>query len=160
MLRATISLSRTLNCGNSPSTYSVAIDGEISATPDDADAVLERISELFHLAEEALAQEIEHDQAKHVASRQDQQPARADRISHPEGKPVRQPSKSFSGVTPKQLQYLETLAHRHGLSSEGLAETITEVLGRPFALQQLTRRQAGQVIEHLARGSEAGTTTD
>jgi hypothetical protein len=58
MLRANVGLSRKVSRNYNSDGYTVNLDAEINAPLDDPEAVLERIQELFHLAEEALAQEI------------------------------------------------------------------------------------------------------
>src|SRR5262245_58365153 len=51
MLRAIVSLSRKISRDYNSTGYSVTLDGEIPFTPDESEAVQEKISELFHLAE-------------------------------------------------------------------------------------------------------------
>jgi hypothetical protein len=112
---------------------------------------LEKVSELFHLAEEALAVEMERD--------------RPDRLgdSHAEESSHSQPSKSSVErhnlhpanqnpteiATPKQLKYLRNLAERRKLSPELLASLITQLIGISKPLAELTKHEAGAVIGHL-----------
>ena len=61
MLRATVRRGRTVVRPDHPGDYAVTIEGEIPFHADDAEGVLEKISELFHLADEALDREIDRD---------------------------------------------------------------------------------------------------
>lgn len=64
MLRAGVSISRKISRDYNSAGYTVTLDSEVPHPPDDAEAVLEKVSELFHLGEEALATEIERDQTR------------------------------------------------------------------------------------------------
>ncbi|MCE9561219.1 MAG: hypothetical protein K8U57_04115 [Planctomycetes bacterium] len=143
MLRATVSLSRRSPRGDSPSEFAVSLDGEILATPDDHEAVLERIGELFDLAEEALAREIE-----------ETKPTSLTPTSASAAAPNSQ--SSADAATSKQMAYLHKLVARKGISTDGLAAVIARVLGRTVPLGELTRQEAGRMIDHLAEPVAAG----
>jgi len=166
MLRASVSLSRKFIRDFHSTGYSVSLDGEVPHPPDDADAVLEKVGELFHLAEEALAVEIERDQS---CSRRDENspPQPPQTCGHPYGTtrpaslPINRPpsgggqrpangaSTSPQAATPKQLQYLQNLGKRKGLSRDDLDAVVAQVLGAPKKSADLTKREAGAVIDHL-----------
>lgn len=56
---------------------------------------------------------------------------------------------SPSSATPKQLQFLQNLGKRKGLSSDDLDSVIAQVLGSARRTGELSKREAGQVIDHL-----------
>lgn len=157
MLRASVSLSRKVSHDFNSSGYTVTLDGEVPYPPDDAEAVLEKVSELFHLAEEALAAEIERDQ-KHQPDPKDTvppPPVTPTRSHRAEPLPINRPASS-SGSTPspntatsKQLQFLQNLGKRKGLSRDDLDGVIAQVLGSAKRTGDLSKREAGQVIDHL-----------
>ena len=159
MLRASVSLSRKVSHDFNSSGYTVTLDGEVPHPPDDAEAVLEKVSELFHLAEEALAAEIERDQ-KHQpdpkdAPPQPPPPATPTRSHRAEPLPMNRPASSSgtnpspNTATPKQLQFLQNLGKRKGLSRDDLDGVIAQVLGSAKRTADLSKREAGQVIDHL-----------
>ena len=73
MLKANVGLSRKITRDYNSTGYSVNLDGEILASTDDAEAVTEKIKELFSLAQEALAQEIDRDQGEDAIGRRDEE---------------------------------------------------------------------------------------
>src|SRR3954463_14161653 len=62
MLTARIRLGRVIRRPGETRTYAVSLNGEVPFPPDDSEGVLEKVAELFHLAEEALAREVEKGQ--------------------------------------------------------------------------------------------------
>ena len=156
MLRASVSLSRKVSHDFNSSGYTVTLDGEVPHQPDDAEAVLEKISELFHLAEEALATEIERDQSRKPDPK-DPAPPLPPPVKSPRAEPLpmNRPASSNgstpspSSATPKQLQFLQNLGKRKGLSRDDLDGVIAQVLGSAKRTCDLSKREAGQVIDHL-----------
>jgi len=155
MLRASVSLSRKVSHDFKSSGYTVTLDGEVPHLPDDAEAVLEKVSELFHLAEEALATEIERDQKHHPESKDTPPPPSLAKSHRAEPLPMNRPASSNGSIpsqnsaTPKQLQYFQNLGKRKGLSREDLDGVIAQVLGSAKQTSELSKREAGQVIDHL-----------
>ena len=194
MLRANVSLSRKISRDYNSTGYTVTIDGEVPFTTDDAEGVLEKVSELFNLAQEALNREIDRDQGEDAIGRRDaeppkssQQPANNGRPNghfpnnghaqtnghpspqtngHPrnnngrsEPLPMNRPASSNGNgqgspdaATPKQLQFLQTMARRCKLSDRQLENRIAEVVGRPCGVQQLSKKEAGLVLDNLTGG--------
>lgn len=157
MLKSTVCLSRQIKCDGRTHRYGVTLSGEVPHPPDDAEAVLDKVSELFSLAEEALAAEIERDQGrqtapKDVPTQPSSTPARNQRA---EPLPMNRPASangtapSPNPATPKQLQFLRNLGKRKGLSRDDLDGLVAQVLGVSKLLGDLTKREAGQVIDHL-----------
>ena len=73
MLKANVGLSRKITRDYNSTGYSVNLDGEILASTDDAEAVNEKIKELFDLAQEALNREIDRDQGESAIGRRDEE---------------------------------------------------------------------------------------
>lgn len=157
MLRASVSLSRKVSHDFNSSGYAVTLDGEVPHPPNDAEAVLEKVSELFHLAEEALATEIERDRRRQPEPKDapPPTPTTPTRGHRAEPLPLNRPASangstpSPNSATPKQLQFLQNLGKRKGISRDDLDGVITQVLGTGKRLGDLTKRDAGQVIDHL-----------
>jgi hypothetical protein len=149
MLRATVRLGRTAVRPDHAGEYAVTLDGEIPYGPDDPEGVLEKVAELFHLADEAFAREIDRDHECPSTLRTEPAPRR----------PVNPPAVKTAGhghaepksdaATPKQVQYLLNLSKRNGLSRDELDAIIARVTGSPKKTGDLTKRDAGAVIDHL-----------
>src|SRR5581483_3145735 len=80
------------------------------------------------------------------------EPLPMNRPPHPTGQ--RSPSGSTPSpepATPKQVQYLQTLAKRKGLSRDELDAVIARVVGAAKEAGELTKREAGAVIDHLTQ---------
>jgi len=156
MLRATVSLSRKITRDFNSTGYSVSLDGEIPFTPDESEGIQERISELFHLAEEALTVEIDRDQGEDAIGRRDEEsrPAPGGRPSQPTSAPRTNGNAAGAAngdaATNKQCQYLLTLAKRANLSNRDLDAKIAEITGRQAGVYQLTKKEAGLVIDALS----------
>jgi hypothetical protein len=73
MLKANVGLSRKITRDFNSTGYSVNLEGEILASTDDAEAVTEKVKELFNLAQEALDQEINRDQGEDAIGRRDEE---------------------------------------------------------------------------------------
>lgn len=173
MLRANVGVSRKITREFQSTGYSVSLDGEVPFGPDDAEGVMEKVAELFHLAEEALRVQIERDHGTppagihkeapppsttpapasgHPKSGGRPEPLPMNRPPHPTGQ--RSPSGSTPSpepATPKQVQYLQTLAKRKGLSRDELDAVIARVVGAAKEAGELTKREAGAVIDHLTQ---------
>lgn len=166
MLKANVGLSRKVSRDYQSTGYAVNIEGEIAASPDDPEAVLERVKELFDLVHEALQVEVDRDQGEQAIGRRDEErsdvPSPEDQgpghaPDHPppgrnESSPPTKPRPTRDdSATNKQVQYLLSLGKRQRLSTPQLEGRIEEVLGRQVGLYQLTKREAGTVIDALTR---------
>ena len=160
MLRASVSLSRKISRDYNSTGYSVTLDGEVPFAASDSPGVLEKVSELFHLAEEALAIEIERDQGDAGNGQQSEQPKPAPTNGHSASNnrsaplPMNRPNyqngnANPDAATPKQLQFLQTMAKRNKLNERQLETRICEVLGKTSGVSQLTKKEAGLVIDNL-----------
>ena len=174
MLRANVGLSRKMSRDFNSTGFSLNLEGEILATLDDHEAVIERIQELYSLAEEALDRQIAESREIDAFARRDAEhhpePARDGRANgrHPEAS--REPSPSRNGqrethsagnepATNKQVQFLLTLAKRQKLQGPKLEARIEEILGKACSPYDLSKHEAGQVIEALNPGVAGANRT-
>jgi hypothetical protein len=181
VLRANVSLSRKISRDYNSTGYSIAIDGEVPFSTDDAEGVLEKVGELFNLAQEALDREIGRDQSEDAIGRRDAEPRQPTQPPPSPPPPTPQNNGHTNGLyrgnarataplpmnrpaahngnghpdaaTPKQLEFVKTMARRFRLNDNQLEHRITEILGRPCHLQQLTKNEAGLVLDNLTSGS-------
>jgi hypothetical protein len=164
MLRANVGLSRKISRDFNSTGYSINIEGELIVSLDDPEAVLQRIKELWAVAEESLALEMERDQGELLTDLRNGVPVRHEQQEHfsvappkvvpPAHSPDPKNSHSSSNLaTPNQLQFIQNLAKREKLSPVELESIITRTLGRPTTLSHLPKKDAGAVIEAL-KGKE------
>ena len=168
MLKANVGLSRKITRDYNSIGYSVNLDGEIPFPTNDVEGVMDKISELFNLAEEALQREIEGKAGQGVTA----EPRNAAPPSLPANNgstngqakpnaPLPMNRSNYGNgpanldtATAKQLQFLQTMARRCKLNDQQLETRITEVIGRSCPVQQLTKKEAGRVIDTLTGGKE------
>jgi hypothetical protein len=164
MLKANVGLSRKLSKDYNSTGFSLNLEGEINASLDDPETVIERIRELYDLADEALQRQVEaHSGDSSIAARE------ADNHSAPhQGRPASQaaapsgqPSPLRNGnqadakpangdaATNKQVQYLLTLAKRQKLFGTRLEGFIEDSVGRRCTPYDLSKQEAGVVIDAL-----------
>ena len=182
MLKANVGLSRKITRDFNSTGYSVNLDGEILASTDDAEAVAEKIKELFSLAQEALAQEIDRDQGEDAIGRRDEErPAprpeangngsghtdrpsngSAPRSTPTNGNGTKNEQNGQSGqngnqesATNKQVQFLLTMGKRFKLSTPQLEGKVAEIIGRRCGVYDLTKKEAGLVLDHFTKAANA-----
>ncbi len=136
MLTAKVGYTRTVGSNS----YTAVLDGDIPATPDDPEVVLAKIGELFALAEEALNVEIERSRKQRSETAQRPVTAHATNAH---------PTRTEEAITTKQVQYLQNLAKKVGLSGAELDAEIAKAIGRRTTLRGLTKREAGRAIDAL-----------
>lgn len=167
MLKVNVGLSRKLSRDYNSTGFSLNLEGELCVGPDDPEAMIEKIKEFYDLAEEALNQQIERYEGESAIASRDEAPARQSGPSrgrattqpNPSAEPSPQPSgHSHTGsgdpATNKQVQYLLNLGKRHGLTPPQLEGRIESILGRRVVVYDLTKKEAGDVIDAL---SQSGT---
>ena len=173
MLKVNVGLSRKLSRDFNSTGFSLNLEGEICVGLDDPEAMIEKVKEFYDLAEEALSQQIEryegdsavgqrdeappvrtngHTRLSSVVPTENQKPSRAE--SPPQGN---RNSHSQDVATNKQVQFLLNLSNRQGLSLPQLENRIQEVLGKKIGVYDLTKREAGDIIDTLTP-TPAGTT--
>lgn len=173
MLRANVGLSRKLSKDYNSTGYSINLDGEITASVSDPEAVIEQVKELFDLAEETLNQQVDRAQseaaiASHDAEPSQQIPNRIENDSHQvhghgnatktATSPKNDNDLDDPPATNKQLQYLLSIGKRRKLSTTQLEMQIAEILGRPVAVYELSKQAAGVVIDALTTTAAANSS--
>ncbi len=157
MIRANVGLSRKLTRDFNSAGYSVNLEREVAGNLDDPQVVLDRIKDLYALAEEALLQQIDRDRSDEAIASRDVD-GRGDQTSA-DPVPRRDPSPASPdqgtgstgpvAATAKQLAFLNTLAKRQHLSPADLESVIGETLGHKMAVDRLTKSEAAKVIDVL-----------
>jgi hypothetical protein len=168
MLKANVGLSRKVSENYNSNGFSLNLEGEINATLDDPEAVIQRVKELYDLAEEALSQQVDRFQSDSaIASRDsDHQPANNGRSNGRPSPASDHPAPARNGsrderpqngepATNKQIQFLQTLAKRQKLFGPKLEAFIEETIGRRCTPYDLLKKEAGTLIEAL-NPEEAG----
>ena len=172
MLKVNVGLSRKLSRDYNSTGFSLNLEGELCVGLDDPVAVIERVKEFYDLAEEALNQQIERYEGESaIGSRDTGQPARANgqrsaappanlpenaapNNSHPNGQAPQNgngngQAPNEEAATNKQVQYLLNLGKRQGLTQQQLEGRIEGIIGRRVGVYDLTKREAGGVIDAL-----------
>ena len=155
MLRVNVGLSRKLCRDYNSTGFSVNLDGEVTAAVNDPEAVVEQIKELYDLAEEALGQEIERFQGDQATASRDEEPKNGSNRQGDGGNGRSSGSENGNGqgekvpATDKQVKYLLSIGKRQRLSTVQLETEIESILGDPVGVYDLTKRQAGTVIDSL-----------
>jgi hypothetical protein len=169
MLKVNVGLSRKLSRDYNSTGFSINMEGDVCVGLDDPEAVVEKVKELYDLADEALSQQIERYQGDSaIASRDEdrqsnsgssngrQTQSRADgngrSTRHDRPQSEEQNGRSES-ATNKQVQYLLNLGKRQGLTPQQLEHRIENTFGRSIGVYQLTKQEAGQLIDSLNQGS-------
>lgn len=173
MLKVNVGLSRKLSRDFNSTGFSLNLEGEICVGLDDPEAMIEKIKEFYDLAEEALSQQIERYEGESAVGQRDEvQPARTN--GHAGRSPVEPPEnpkpsraevphqgngngQASDAATNKQVQFLLNLSKRQGLSLPQLENRIQEVLGKKIGVYDLTKREAGDMIDAL-NPTPAGST--
>ena len=161
MLKANVGLSRKISENFNSAGFSLNLEGEILATVDDPEAVIEGIRELYNVAEKALDRQIADSQANDAIARHESEHPCRDAVSDvadgqhsnasqpPNGNPNAKPPVG-DPATNKQVQFLQTLAKRHKLFGAKLESVIGDITGRRCSPYDLTKKEAGQVIDQLS----------
>lgn len=178
MLKVNVGLSRKLSRDYNSTGFSLNLEGEICVGPDDPEAMIEKIKEFYDLADEALNQQIErYEGESSIASRDGKSPAgengrnqnlttrKSENVagSRPQQKD-KQPVENVNGhsgsveaATNKQVQYLLNLGKRQGLSTPQLESRIESIVGKRAGVYDLTKREAGDIIDALSQNGAPAT---
>lgn len=183
MLRANVGLSRKVSRDYQSTGYTVNLDGEIPFSPDDAEGVLEKVRELFDLAQEAMNREIDRDQSEMAIGRRDEEPPTPStngKNGHTNGhyrtvnttSATEVPAKANgteansngngNGKSPgndevatnKQVQFILTMGKRFKLSTPQLESRIVQIVGRKCGVYELTKKEAGRVLDQLTNNGQ------
>jgi hypothetical protein len=178
MLKVNVGLSRKLSRDYNSTGFSLNLEGEICVGLDDPEAMIEKVKEFYDLAEEALNQQIERYEGESaIGSRDGQQSPRSNGQSN--GTAAKEPANnptpnSHEGnghtnhngngqatngdiATNKQVQYLLNLGKRQGLTPPQLEGRIESILGKKVGVYDLTKREAGDVIDALSQNGAPAT---
>lgn len=173
MLKVNVGLSRKLSRDFNSTGFSVNIEGEVFADLSDAEATIVKIQEFYDVAEETLARQIERyesdsaiaarDEPAATSSQPPQRQALNASVSAQPRPPAAAPSSrrtspgSVEPATNKQVQFLLNLGKRHGLTTPKLEARIAEILGRPIGLYELSKGDAGVVLDSFTADSKTPT---
>ncbi len=170
MLKANVGLSRKVSENYQSTGFSLNLEGEIQANLDDPEAVIERIKELYSVAEEALERQISESRSIDALANRDADcqpetrkngPTRGHQADHADGPPPSrnghrdQKPQSGEPATNKQVAFLQNLAKRQKLVGPKLESFIEEAIGRRCSPYDLLKKEAGAVIDAL-NPEEAG----
>ena len=175
MLKVNVGLSRKLSRDFNSTGFSVNIEGEVLADLNDAEATFVKIQEFYDVAEETLARQIDRYESDSAIA------ARDEPVSTPSQPPQRQtlnvsasPKSQTSAAAPssqrtspgsselatnKQIQFLLSIGKRHGLTTPKLEDRVAEILGRRIGLYELSKRDAGVVLDSFTANSKPATTS-
>ena len=164
MLKVNVGLSKKLTHDYNSTGFSVNIEGEVAAPPNDAEGVVNGIKELYDLAEEALDLQIDRARGESALASHDEQsshrPTQGNGRHHgngSNGQSERSHQRAGNGqrqsepeaATQKQLNYLLSIGKRNRLSTIELEQRIEGILGEQVGVYDLTKREAAQVIDEL-----------
>ncbi len=177
MLKVNVGLSRKLSRDYNSTGFSLNLEGELCVGLDDPEAMIEKVKEFYDLAEEALNQHIERYEGESaIGSRDGQHSARSNGPSN--GAVAKEPSNNGNSnhngngqtnhngngqatngdvATNKQVQYLLNLGKRQGLTQLQLEDRIEGILGKKVGIYDLTKREAGDVIDALNQNAAPAT---
>lgn len=166
MLRVNVGLSRKLSKDYNSTGFSINVEGEVVAPISDPNAVTEEVKQLYDLAEEALAVQIERSQSEAAIASRDERPQANDvdgngtsngHVEDHRAGNGHQGTQDSVSATAKQIQYVLSIGKRQRLSTVELEHRIQEILGVPVGIYDLTKRQAGAVIDELTGNGSAAT---
>lgn len=166
MFKAHVGLSRQITHDSTSTSYTINIEGEIPLPLDQPAAALQQVHNLFELAKKALAQEIV--QGENSLSRREEKPQASEGNGQPSQRPFPSSQQSkpadnqtsngqVEAATEKQIRYVHSIAKRMGISQGQLENRIAEVLGQRVALNLLTKKEAGRVIDSLTKSAPASS---
>ena len=160
MLKVNVGLSKKLSKDFNSSGYSINVEGEVTAPTSDPEGVTAEVKQLYDLAAEALAVQIERSQGTAtLASRAE--PSTSSPPSHGNGHQLNGGYRHTNGngqaqiATNKQIQYLLSIGKRQRLSTIELEQRVAEILGQKIDIYDLTKRQAVQVSDMLTGNGDA-----
>ncbi|QDT90160.1 hypothetical protein [Gimesia algae] len=170
MLKVNVGMSRKISRDYNSTGFSVNLEGEILANLDDPEAIVERVKEFYDHAEESLAQQIERYEGETAISQRDMDHSNANGNHRPSPVQTRIPentsptrngnghsrmgnSDSSTPATNKQIQFLLSLGKRQGLAKPQLENHIAGILGHEVDVYELTKDEAGKVLNHLTEAN-------
>lgn len=172
MLKVNVGLSRKLSRDYNSTGFSLNLEGEICVSLDDPETLVEKVKEFYDLAEEALNQQVARYEGELATTSQtEEKPVRTHSRSN--GNSAKEPASNgkasnqnssaaanhggngkasnLDAATNKQIQYLLNLGKRHGLTQIQLEDRIESELGKKAGVYDLTKREAGDIIDVLSQ---------
>ena len=179
MLKVNVGMSRKVSKDYNSTGFSVNLEGEIENTVNDPEFVIEEIKRFYDLAEESLKIQIERYQHDGVTETHSVRMGSIETVTpdghHENGKAANTASANdhtnrikgnaahaeepfHPPATNKQIQFLLTLGKREGLTKPQLEKKVKAIIGRDTDLYDMTRREAGNVIDQFmpANGKKPG----
>lgn len=159
MLKVNVGISRKISKDYQSTGFTLNLEGEITADLNSPETVIERIREYYDLADEALQDQItRHEDVEAVAAREAANEAtaaprqRTPRQNGAQGGTVRSNGNSQEEpATNKQIQYMLNVGKRQGMSKLQLENRVAQILGRRQDLYELSKRDAGVVLDTLTQ---------
>lgn len=165
-IKVNVGLSRKLTRDYNSTGYSVNLEGEVCLPLDDPEAVIEKIREYYDLADEALRDQIERYESESAIASRDEEPQRRQQPQqgsnghrsngsngHHDNRPNGNDNGNEPAATNKQVQFLLSMSKRHKLSNKQLEDRIAGIIGRRCRAYDLTKREAGLVLDDLTNGN-------
>lgn len=178
MLKVNVGVSRKVSRDFNSTGFTLNLEGEVLAPIDDTEAVIERIREFYDVADEALNDQIARNAevdaiARREADRREPQPSpprpsdgqrmgdSPSRNGTSEGFPRVDPPNETrqEQATNKQVQYLLTLGRRLNLTAAQLEAEIEQIVGKRSTVYELSKRDAGRVIDSLSGNGNGAART-
>lgn len=182
MLKVNVGLSRKVSRDFNSTGFSVNLEGEICIPMDDPEGVVEKIKEFYDLAEESLNQQIERYEGESAIASRDEAPPPRTRPASPPARSTNGNGRSkatdehlpahpnatrpagnensggFVAASNKQISFMTNLAKRHGLTTPQLRQRVAEIVGREVDLYDLSKSEAGMVLDELTAASNVPST--
>lgn len=161
MLKVNVGLSRKLSHDFNSTGFSVNIEGEVCVPLDQPERVIEKIQEYYDLAEETLRDQMDRHQSDTAIASRDEEPRKPRRMTYDrKPSPARNGNGNGNGqrtdsASTKQINYLLEIGRRQQFTTTQLESEVATILGRPVGLYEMTKRDAGAVIDALKNGSKA-----
>ncbi|MCH7688431.1 MAG: hypothetical protein IH899_17410 [Planctomycetes bacterium] len=176
MLRVNVGMSRKLTKDFQSTGFSVNLDGEVCIPLDDPEAVIEKIREFYDVCDEALRDQIERYESTSAIASRDEEPRHDydrsantpsqenfnDRRSSQRNPGHRNGNGNGNGngnrnkssntpqpATNKQIQFLLNLSKQKGMSKHQLENRIAGILGRECDVYDLSKSDAGTILDTL-----------
>ncbi len=125
--------------------------------------MVEQVKEFFDLAEEALDRQMDRSQGDDALASRDEPKHRehangngtsgVPRQPHRDNGPPRGNGSKDEPATNKQIQFLLNLGQQQKLTKRQLQDRVVEILGFDCDLYDLSKRDAGTVLDTLTNGA-------
>lgn len=172
MLKVNVGLSRKLTRDFQSTGFSVNLESELCVDVNDPETAIEKIREVYDLADEALRDQIERYESVSTIASRDEPPKQIESqpaISNPgngngdryqrngNGNQSNQNSGS-NQATNKQIQFLLNLGKQQGMSKLQLENRIAEILGQKIGIYDLSKSDAGAVLDQMTASNGSRST--